>query len=44
MWNLRNKKMNGGGKEKNNKKQFLIIENKLRVAGGEVCRGDGLNR
>ena len=47
MWNLRNKtgeRRRRGKKRvrKANRKRLLTIENKLKVAGGEVGWGDGL--
>ena len=40
MWNLRDKTDEHWGKKKGKpQNRLLTIENKLRVAGGEVCQG-----
>ena len=45
MWNLRNKTNEHRGKKRGKlRNRLLTIENKLRVTGGEVGEGNGLNR
>lgn len=44
MWNLKNKTHEHGGRgERGKPENSLLIIKKLRVAGGDVGGGDGLN-